>query len=133
LTSLAPNSPRTPPRVITIRIPTEKIGEVIGPRGKHIKHIQQETDAVIDIHPDGTVFITCPDLERAERAAEMVRLYAADPEVGKVYKGRVTRILPFGALVEILPGKEGLLHISQISHERIASVTDVLKSATRWK
>jgi polyribonucleotide nucleotidyltransferase len=115
------------PRVITIRIPTEKIGEVIGPRGKHIKHIQQETDAIIDIHPDGTVFITCPDLERAERAAEMVRLYAADPEVGKVYKGRVTRILPFGALVEILPGKEGLLHISQISHERIASVTDVLK------
>lgn len=115
------------PRVITIRIPTEKIGEVIGPRGKHIKHIQQETDAVIDIHPDGTVFITCPDLERAEKAAEMIRLYAADPEVGKVYKGRVTRILPFGALVEILPGKEGLLHISQISHERIAAVSDVLK------
>ncbi len=115
------------PRVISIRIPTEKIGEVIGPRGKHIKHIQQQTDAIIDIQPDGTVFITCPNLEQAEKAAEMVRLYAADPEVGKVYRGRVTRILPFGALVEILPGKEGLLHISQISHERIASVGDVLK------
>ncbi len=115
------------PRVVTVRIPVEKIGEVIGPRGKHIKHIQQETDAVIDIQPDGAVFITCPSLEQAEKAAEMVRLYAADPEVGKVYKGRVTRIMPFGALVEILPGKEGLLHISQISHERISSVSDVLK------
>ncbi|MCX7968157.1 MAG: polyribonucleotide nucleotidyltransferase [Armatimonadetes bacterium] len=115
------------PRVISIQIPTEKIGEVIGPRGKHIKHIQQETDAIIDIQPNGTVFITCPSLEQAEKAAEMIRLYAADPEVGKVYKGKVTRILPFGALVEILPGKEGLLHISQISHERIASVSDVLK------
>ncbi|MCX7642774.1 MAG: S1 RNA-binding domain-containing protein, partial [Armatimonadetes bacterium] len=74
-----------------------------------------------------TVFITCPSLEQAEKAAEMIKLYAADPEVGKVYKGKVTRILPFGALVEILPGKEGLLHISQIAHERIASVSDVLK------
>ncbi len=122
-----PELPPHAPRVISIKIPTEKIGEVIGPRGKHIKHIQKETDAIIDIQPEGTVFITCPSLEQAEKAAEMVRLYAADPEVGKVYKGRVTRIMPFGALVEILPGKEGLLHISQISHERIASVSDVLK------
>lgn len=115
------------PRIISIQIPTEKIGDIIGPRGKHVKQIQRETDAIIDIQPDGTVFITCPSLEQAERAAEMIKMYAADPEVGKVYKGRVTRILPFGALVEILPGKEGLLHISQISHERIASVSDVLK------
>lgn len=122
-----PELPPHAPRIISIQIPVEKIGEVIGPRGKHIKHIQQETDAIIDIQPNGTVFITCPSLEQAERAAEMIRLYAADPEVGKVYKGRVTRILPFGALVEILPGKEGLLHISQISHERITSVSDVLK------
>ncbi len=122
-----PELPPHAPRVISIQIPPEKIGEVIGPRGKHIKHIQQETDAVIDIQPNGTVFITCPSLEQAEKAAEMIRLYAADPEVGKVYKGKVTRILPFGALVEILPGKEGLLHISQISHERISSVSDVLK------
>ncbi len=122
-----PELPSHAPRVISIRIPTEKIGEVIGPRGKHIKHIQQETDAIIDIQPNGTVYITCPNLEQAERAVEMVKLYAADPEVGKVYKGKVTRILPFGALVEILPGKEGLLHISQISHERITSVSDVLK------
>jgi polyribonucleotide nucleotidyltransferase len=122
-----PELPPHAPRVISIKIPTEKIGEVIGPRGKHIKHIQKETDAIIDIQPDGTIFITCPSLDQAEKAAEMVRLYAADPEVGKVYKGRVTRIMPFGALVEILPGKEGLLHISQISHERIASVSDVLK------
>jgi polyribonucleotide nucleotidyltransferase len=122
-----PELPPHAPRIISIKIPTEKIGEVIGPRGKHIKHIQQETDAIIDIQPDGTVFITCPSLEQAEKAAEMIRLYAADPEVGKVYKGRVTRIMPFGALVEILPGKEGLLHISQISHERITSISDVLK------
>jgi polyribonucleotide nucleotidyltransferase len=122
-----PELPSHAPRIISVKIPTEKIGEVIGPRGKHIKHIQRETDAIIDIQPDGTVFITCPSLEQAEKAAEMVKLYAADPEVGKVYKGRVTRILPFGALVEILPGKEGLLHISQISHERITSVSDVLK------
>ncbi len=115
------------PRVVTIHIPIDKIGEVIGPRGKNIKHIAEETDAVIDIQRDGTVFITCPDLQRAEKAAEMVRMYASDPEVGKVYKGRVTRILPFGALVEILPGKEGLLHISQISHEHVSSVSDVLK------
>jgi polyribonucleotide nucleotidyltransferase len=122
-----PELPPHAPRIISIKIPTGKIGEVIGPRGKHIKHIQQETDAIIDIQPDGTVFITCPSLEQAEKAAEMIRSYAADPEVGKVYKGRVTRIMPFGALVEILPGKEGLLHISQISHERITSVSDVLK------
>jgi polyribonucleotide nucleotidyltransferase len=122
-----PELPSHAPRIISVKIPTEKIGEVIGPRGKHIKHIQRETDAIIDIQPDGTVFITCPSLDQAEKAAEMVKLYAADPEVGKVYKGRVTRILPFGALVEILPGKEGLLHISQISHERITSVSDVLK------
>jgi polyribonucleotide nucleotidyltransferase len=122
-----PELPSHAPRIISVKIPTEKIGEVIGPRGKHIKHIQRETDAIIDIQPDGTVFITCPSLEQAEKAAEMVKLYAADPEVGKAYKGRVTRILPFGALVEILPGKEGLLHISQISHERITSVSDVLK------
>ncbi len=122
-----PELPPHAPRVISIRIPPEKIGEVIGPRGKHIKHIQQETDAIIDIQPNGTVYITSPSLEQVEKAAEMVRLYAADPEVGKVYKGKVTRILPFGALVEILPGKEGLLHISQISHERITSVSDVLK------
>jgi polyribonucleotide nucleotidyltransferase len=122
-----PELPPHAPRIISIKIPTEKIGEVIGPRGKHIKHIQQETDAIIDIQTDGTVFITCPSLEQAEKAAEMIRSYAADPEVGKVYKGRVTRIMPFGALVEILPGKEGLLHISQISHERITSVSDVLK------
>ncbi len=122
-----PELPPHAPRIISIKIPTEKIGEVIGPRGKHIKHIQRETDAIIDIQPDGTVFITCPSLAQAEKAAEMIRLYAADPEVGKVYKGRVTRIMPFGALVEILPGKEGLLHISQISHERITSVSDVLK------
>jgi polyribonucleotide nucleotidyltransferase len=122
-----PELPSHAPRIISVKISTEKIGEVIGPRGKHIKHIQRETDAIIDIQPDGTVFITCPSLEQAEKAAEMVKLYAADPEVGKVYKGRVTRILPFGALVEILPGKEGLLHISQISHERITSVSDVLK------
>lgn len=115
------------PRIISIQIPTEKIGDIIGPRGKHVKQIQRETDAIIDIQPDGTVFITCPSLEQAERAAEMIKMYAADPEVGKVYKGRVTRILPFGALIEILPGKEGLLHISQISHERVASVSDVLK------
>ncbi|MCS7223024.1 MAG: polyribonucleotide nucleotidyltransferase [Armatimonadetes bacterium] len=115
------------PRVITIRIPTDKIGEVIGPRGKHIKHIQQETGSIVDVKPDGTVYITSPDLERAEKAAEMVRMYGSDPEVGKVYKGRVTRILPFGALLEILPGKEGLLHISQISHQHISAVTDVLK------
>jgi polyribonucleotide nucleotidyltransferase len=122
-----PELPSHAPRIISVKIPTEKIGEVIGPRGKHIKHIQRETDAIIDIQPDGTIFITCPSLEQAEKAAEMVKLYAADPEVGKVYKGRVTRIMPFGALVEILPGKEGLLHISQISHERITSVSDVLK------
>ncbi len=115
------------PRVVTIRIPTEKIGEVIGPRGKHIKHIQQETGSIIDVQPDGTVYITSPDMESAEKAAEMVRMYGSDPEVGKVYKGRVTRILPFGALLEILPGKEGLLHISQISHQHVTSVSDVLK------
>jgi len=78
-----PELPPHAPRIISIKIPTEKIGEVIGPRGKHIKHIQQETDAIIDIQPDGTVFITCPSLEQAEKAAEMIRLYAADPDGGQ--------------------------------------------------
>ena len=108
-------------------IPTEKIGQVIGPGGKIIRNLCEESGANIEINNDGKVSISGPTKESVEKAEEMVRQLTEDAEVGKVYIGKVKRILPFGAFVEILPGKEGLIHISQLSHNRVASVEDVLK------
>jgi len=114
------------PRVMVVQIDPEKIGMVIGPGGKMIKKIVEETGAQIDIEDDGRVLITSADQDGAKRARRMIEDITFEPEVGHVFMGKVTRIMPFGAFVEIVPGKEGLVHISQISQKRIAKVEDAL-------
>jgi polyribonucleotide nucleotidyltransferase len=114
------------PRLLIIKIPEDKIGAVIGPGGKVIKKIQEETGAKIDIEEDGTVQIACVDAEGAERARDMVAGITEEPEVGKVYTGRVTGIKDFGAFVEILPGRDGLVHISELSDSYVKNVEDVV-------
>lgn len=115
------------PRIITITINPDKIREVIGPGGKMIRSITEETGAKIDISDDGTINIASADGEAAQAAIERIRAITAEAEVGEKYLGTVTRIVDFGAFVEILPGLEGLLHISEISERRIKDVRDELK------
>jgi polyribonucleotide nucleotidyltransferase len=115
------------PRIISIRINPDKIREVIGPGGKVIRGIIEKTGANIDIEDDGRINIASAD-ERAARAAiELIRGITAEAEIGKIYRGKVKKITDFGAFVEILPGTDGLVHISQIAEQRIKSVSDVLK------
>ncbi|HOI25274.1 MAG TPA: polyribonucleotide nucleotidyltransferase [Caldisericia bacterium] len=114
------------PRLQVIQIRTDKIGELIGPQGKVIKKIIEETEVKIDIEPDGRVYITAPDEQRMMLAVDAVHAVIDDIEVGKLYKGKVVNIREFGAFVEIQRGKDGLLHISQISQQRINKVEDVL-------
>ncbi|MBN1543796.1 polyribonucleotide nucleotidyltransferase [candidate division KSB1 bacterium] len=115
------------PRILTIRIPVDSIGTVIGPGGKTIREIIEKTGATIDISDDGTVTIASVEPQAGEAAAKIVRELTAAVEIGSVYTGKVKRILKFGAFVEILPGREGLLHISAIDNRRIERVEDVLK------
>lgn len=114
------------PRMITFSIDPEKIRDVIGPGGKMIRKIIDLTGAKIDIEDDGRVFIASVDGEQGRKAQDMIKNLVMDPEVGSSYSGKVTRIMPFGAFVEILPGKEGLVHISQLAHERVNKVEDVV-------
>jgi polyribonucleotide nucleotidyltransferase len=115
------------PRIYTTKIPTDKIRELIGPGGKVIKGIIDQTGVKIDVSDDGTVNIFASDGESANRAMQMVADIAAVAEVGKTYLGKVVRIADFGAFVEIFPGTDGLLHISEISESRIKNVRDELK------
>lgn len=115
------------PRIISLKVPTDSIGAIIGPGGKTIREIIERTGASIDIEDDGTVTIASFESEAAEMAYEIIESMTALPEAGKVYTGKVKKIMPFGAFVEILPGKEGLLHISEIDHHRVNRVEDVLK------
>ena len=117
---------RYAPRVISIQIDPSKIGAVIGPGGKNIKRMVEETGAQIDIEDDGRVLITAIDSAGGQRAQKMIEELTFEPKVGDLYKGRVVRIMPFGAFVEMVPGKDGLVHISQISQQRIARVEDAL-------
>jgi len=114
------------PRIITTTIDPEKIRNVIGPGGKTIKKIIDETGVKIDIEDDGRVFIAAVDSEAGKRALEIIESLTADVEVGKIYLGKVTRIMEFGAFVEVLPGKEGLVHISQLAEQRVGKVDDVV-------
>ena len=114
------------PKMFTISINPDKIGDVIGKGGKVIQEIQSEYDVKINIEEDGRVYISGIDAEKCKGAVEVVKLIATDPEVGAYYNGVVTRIMSFGAFVEIAPGKEGLIHISKISNKRVAKVEDVL-------
>jgi polyribonucleotide nucleotidyltransferase len=115
------------PRIISIRINPDKIREVIGPGGKVIRGIIEKTGANIDIEDDGRINIASADEQAARAAIEMIRGITAEAEIGKIYRGKVKKITDFGAFVEILPGTDGLVHISQIAEQRIKSVTDVLK------
>jgi polyribonucleotide nucleotidyltransferase len=114
------------PRLITVKIPVDKIREVIGPGGKIIRGIIEETGCKINVSDDGTVEIASTDEAAAEKALAIVNQIVEVPEVGKIYTGKVKRIMDFGAFVEILPGTDGLLHISQIAEHRIKQVQDVL-------
>ena len=125
-------SPRTSlsqyaPRIFTMTVPTDKIREIIGPGGKMIRSIVDQTGCKIDINDDGTVNIFAADGAAAERAMQMIGDIAAVAEVGKTYLGKVVRLVEFGAFVEIFPGTDGLLHISEISENRIKNVRDELK------
>ncbi|MEE9142809.1 MAG: polyribonucleotide nucleotidyltransferase [Gammaproteobacteria bacterium] len=115
------------PRIITFKIDPEKIRDVIGKGGSVIRQMTEETGATIDIENDGTIKIASVDEASSAEARRRVELITADVEVGTVYEGRVARVMDFGAFVTILPGKDGLVHISQISDERVESVSDKLK------
>ncbi len=122
-----PELSRYAPRIYTMTIPTDKIRDLIGPGGKVIRGITDSTGVKIDVNDDGTVNIFASDRDSAERAMKMVSDIAAVAEVGKTYLGKVVRIVDFGAFVEIFPGTDGLLHISEISENRIRNVKDELK------
>jgi polyribonucleotide nucleotidyltransferase len=115
------------PRILTFKVDNEFIGLIIGPGGKTIREIIEKTEVAIDISDEGVVTIASVDPENGIRAREMIENLIQQPEVGRVYNGIVKRITSYGAFVEILPGQEGLLHISQIAHSRINRVEDVLK------
>jgi len=115
------------PKILVINVDTTKIGMVIGPSGKNIKKIIEVTGASIDIKDDGEIFIAATDGKTLKQAKKMIEDLVREAKVGETYEGKVTRTTNFGAFVEIFPGKEGLVHISKLSHERIRKVEDVVR------
>jgi polyribonucleotide nucleotidyltransferase len=122
-TEMSPNAPR----ITTIHINPEKIGAVIGKGGETIRGITEQTGAKIDIEEDGTIFIAATDGDSARRAVERIQALTETAELGRIYTGKVVRVEPFGAFVEILPGTDGLVHISQMDTFRINDINDVVK------
>jgi polyribonucleotide nucleotidyltransferase len=118
------------PRILFIRIDPAKIGTVIGPGGKMIREIEK-TGASINVEDDGTITIASVEAAAAVAARKMIEDLTSDAEIGRTYNGTVKRIMPFGAFVEILPGKEGLLHISELDHKRVEKVEDVVGEGQR--
>lgn len=114
------------PRIVTIKIKSDKVREVIGPGGKVIRGIIEQTGVTIDIQDDGTVSIVSVDEAAAAKAIEIIKYITQEAEIGKIYKGKVKKIVDFGAFVEIFPGTEGLVHISQISHRRVKNISEEL-------
>jgi polyribonucleotide nucleotidyltransferase len=115
------------PSIITLKIDPEKIRDVIGKGGAVIRQITEETGTTIDIENDGTVKIASVNGTAGREAQRRIELITADVEVGRIYEGKVVRLMDFGAFVTILPGRDGLVHISQISNERVERVSDKLK------
>ena len=115
------------PRLYTMKINPEKIRDIIGKGGATIRALTEETGCTIDIGEDGTITIASTDADKAEHAKKRIAEITAEVEVGKIYEGPIVKILDFGALVNLMPGKDGLLHISQIAHQRVEKVTDFLK------
>ena len=114
------------PKMLTTKVPVDKIREVIGSGGKVIQKISAECDVKIDISEDGNVFVSGLDLAKAEQAISIINTIGNDPEIGAIYRGKVTRLMNFGAFVEIAPGKEGLVHISKLDKQRVGKVEDVV-------
>jgi polyribonucleotide nucleotidyltransferase len=121
------------PRIIILKVKPEKIGEIIGPGGKMIRSIIEQSGAKIDIEDDGSVFIASVDQKAGELAQELILKLTEEPEIGKEYMGKVRRITTFGAFVEILPGQDGLVHISELDNRRVNRVEDVLKLGDQVK
>src|SRR5260370_3363693 len=115
------------PRIYTLHIPTDKIRDVIGPGGKVIRGIIEQTGVKIDVEDDGTIHVASSDSDAAKKALQIIADLTATAEVGKTYLGKVVRLVDFGAFVEIFPGTDGLLHISEIAENRIKEVRDELK------
>lgn len=120
---ISPNAPR----ILTMTVKQDKIREVIGTGGKVIRGIIEQTGAKIDINDDGVIHIASSDLDAARKAIAIIESIVEEVQIGKIYTGKVKKIMDFGAFVEVTPGNDGLLHISEIAHERIQRVTDVLK------
>jgi len=125
----APNPELKPhvPRVTSLKVPIDKIGAIIGPGGKMIRALQEETDTRIDIEDDGTVFIGATSKDSENRARERILALTESAQVGRIYTGKVVRIADFGAFVEILPNIDGMVHISQLDSERVEKVEDVVR------
>ena len=121
------------PRITMIKINPEKIREVIGPGGRMIRKIIEETGATIDVEDDGSIAVASNDAIKSDKAVAMIRALTEDVEVGKVYNGKVKRIMNFGAFCEILPGKEGLVHVSELSNEYVKKVEDVVKIGDEFR
>ena len=119
------------PRIVTVQIPVDKIGELIGPKGKNIRGIQEETGAELSVDDDGTVTIAAVGGESMERARQMVMAITAEAVVGETYEGIVKTVTAFGAFIEIMPGTEALLHVSEMKHERVDKPEDVVKKGDR--
>jgi polyribonucleotide nucleotidyltransferase len=119
------------PRIVTMNISPEKIGDLIGPKGKTIRGIQDETGAQITVDDSGLVTIAAVGGDAMERARQMIQSLTAEPVVGETYEGMVKTTTPFGAFVEIMPGTEGLVHISEMRHERTEKTEDVAKKGDR--
>jgi polyribonucleotide nucleotidyltransferase len=115
------------PRIETIKVPVDKIGAVIGKGGETIRNLQDETNTRIDIEDDGTIFIASTDGVGYKLARERIERLTEEVEVGRIYTGKVVRVVDFGAFVEILPGQDGLVHISQLDTSHVSKVSDVVK------
>jgi polyribonucleotide nucleotidyltransferase len=131
----APRSDLSPfaPRIVTVNISPEKIGDLIGPKGKTIRGIQEETGAEITVDDTGLVTIAAVGGEAMERARQMIQALTAEPIIGETYEGNVKSTTAFGAFVEIMPGTEGLVHISELKHGRTEKTEDVVKKGDRVK
>jgi len=125
----APREDTSPyaPRILTITVPVDKIGKVIGPGGKYIKSIEAETGATVEIDEDGTIHVASTDMQAAEDAISMIEAVTAEVKVGKIYNGKVSSIKDFGAFIELTPGQDGLCHISELDTEYVKSANDVVK------
>ena len=119
------------PRIVTIHVKPEKVREVIGPGGKVIKGIVEQTGVKIDIEDSGKINIASADYQAIEKALQIIKEITQEVEVGKIYLGTVRKIMDFGAFVEVLPGTDGLVHVSQLAHERVQNVTDILKEGDK--